>query len=144
MYVHVSDITTCTSSRYGHERHTDHSGKDIEFKKFKNIIIPSGGTHAQGTGGFMRTSRYSALFDVADHSRCRTMFAVQFLERLPGSRWSEEEEEDVEVTRKKRAVAETLTKNLIVRTHEVSLDERWFQRLALLTLCARRGLEQEW
>jgi hypothetical protein len=72
------------------------------------------------------------------------MFAVQFLERPPGSRRSEEEEE-VEVTRKKRAVAETLTKNLIVRTPEqVSLNGWRFRRLALLTLCARRGLGREW
>jgi hypothetical protein len=66
MYVHVCDITTCISSRYEHERHTDHSGKDIEFNKFKNRIIPNGGTHTQSTGGSTRTSRHSALLDVVD------------------------------------------------------------------------------
>jgi hypothetical protein len=45
------------------------------------------------------------------------------------------------VTRKKRAVAETLPKNLIARTPEqVSLCRRWFRRPALLTLRACRGL----
>jgi hypothetical protein len=96
MYVGVSDITTCTSSKYGHERHTDHSGKDIKFKTFKNRIIPNGGTHAQGTDGSTRTRQHSMLPDVADHSRCRTMFAVQSLKRPPGSRLSEEEKEDVD------------------------------------------------
>jgi len=95
MYVYVCDITTCTSSRYEHEQHTYHSGKDIKFYKFKNTIIPSGGTHAQSIGGSTPTSQHSALLDVADHSRCRTMFALQSLEHPQGSRRSEDEEEDV-------------------------------------------------
>ena len=45
------------------------------------------------------------------------------------------------VTRRKRAVAETLPKNLIARTPEqVSLCGRWFRRPTLLTLGVRRGL----
>ena len=86
MYVYVCDITTCTSSGYEHEQHTDHSGKDIELNKFKNRIIPSGGTHAQGTGGSTCTSRHSALLDVVDHSRCRMRFVVPSLECPPGRR----------------------------------------------------------
>jgi len=35
-----------------------------------------GGTSAEGTGGSIRTSRHSALLKVAEHSRCRKMFAV--------------------------------------------------------------------
>jgi len=34
------------------------------------------------------------LLEIADHSRCRTMFAVQSLEHPPGSRRSEQEEEE--------------------------------------------------
>jgi hypothetical protein len=68
--------------------------KDIEFKKFKNRIVPSRETHTQGTSGSMHTSRHSALLDVADHSRCRTRLAVPSLERPPGRRQSEEEEDD--------------------------------------------------
>jgi hypothetical protein len=66
MYVRVCNINTCISSRYEHERHIDHSGKDIEFNKFKNRIIPSRGTHTQSTGGSTRTSQHSALLDVGD------------------------------------------------------------------------------
>ena len=56
----------------------------IMFKSTKTLLniesvrleVPSGGTHAQGTGGSMHTSGHSALLDVADHNRCRTMFAM--------------------------------------------------------------------
>ena len=65
----------------------------ILFKSIKNLTeyrnskirsIPSGGTHVQGTGGFNHTSRHRVLLEVANHSRCRTMFAVQSLERPLG------------------------------------------------------------
>ena len=41
---------------------------DIEFNNIKDWIIPCEGTHAQGTGGSIRTSRHSALLEVTDHS----------------------------------------------------------------------------
>ena len=141
MYVHVCDITTCTTSKYEHERHTYHSRKYIEFNNFKNRIIPSRETYAQGIGGSMRISRHSALLDVADHSRCRTMFTVQSLERPPECRRSEKEKKTSANIRKKRAVAETHPKNLIARTPKpVSLCRWRFRRPALPTLRARRGL----
>ena len=63
-----------------------------EYRNRKIRILANGGTHAQGIGGSIHTSRHRVLLEIADHSRCRTMFAVQSLERLPGSRRSEKEE----------------------------------------------------
>jgi len=60
-------------------RHTEN-----EKQSFK--IVSRGGTNAEGTGGSIRTSRHSALREVADHSRCRKIFAVQSRERPPGRR----------------------------------------------------------
>ena len=69
MYVHVCKNTTRRCSKYEHEQHNDQSKKtDIEFNNIKDWIIPCEGTHAQGTGGSIRTSRHSALLEVADHS----------------------------------------------------------------------------
>ena len=75
----------------------------IMFKSTKTLLnieskirsISSRGTHAQGTGGSIHTSRHRVLLEIVDHSRCRAMFAVQSLERPPESRRSEKEEEDV-------------------------------------------------
>nr|AGT15992.1 hypothetical protein SHCRBa_159_J23_R_380 [Saccharum hybrid cultivar R570] len=33
--------------------------------------VPSGGSHTEGIGGSIRTSRHSALLEVMDHNRCR-------------------------------------------------------------------------
>ena len=93
--MHVYDFTTAQiSSKYVHKQHTDYSENEIEFNQFENRDIPSGGTHAQSTGGSSPT--YGELLEVADHSLCRKMYAVQSLECPPGSRRSEEEEEDVD------------------------------------------------
>ena len=92
--MHVFDFTTTQiSSKYVDEHHTNHSGKDIELNQFENIDVPCGRTHAQGTGGSRPT--HGGLLEVADHSWCRKMYAVQSLERIPESRRSEEEELDV-------------------------------------------------
>jgi hypothetical protein len=56
----------------------------------------------RGIGGSIRT-RYSALLEVMDHSRCRKRFAVQSHELSPGRRRR----------RRGRAVTESLPKNLI-------------------------------
>jgi hypothetical protein len=63
----------------------------VRLEKIKSI--PSEGTHAQGTGGSIHMSRHRVLLEIADHSRCRTMFAVQSLEHPLRSRRSEEEED---------------------------------------------------
>ena len=52
----------------------------------KHVIWTSGGSHAEGIGGSIRTSRHSALLEVVDHSRCRKMFAVRSHEQSPGRR----------------------------------------------------------
>jgi hypothetical protein len=84
---------------------------------------------------------------------CRKMFAVSSLECPPRRRRFEEEDEDNVGSHqeeddddlKKRAVTETLPKNLIARTLEqMSLDGRRFWRPTLPTICARRWLGQEW
>jgi hypothetical protein len=116
--VHICDFTnTQISSKYVHKQHTHHNENEIEFNQFENRDIPYGGTHAQGTGGSSPT--HGELLEVADHSRCRKMYVVQSLEHPPRSRRPEEEEEKTSaVTRKKRAVAKTLPRNLIARTPE--------------------------
>ena len=83
--------TTQINNKYVDEHHTNHGEKEIELNQFKNRDVPCGGTHAQGTGGSRPT--HGELLEVADHSRCRKMYAVQSLERPPGSRRSKEEED---------------------------------------------------
>jgi hypothetical protein len=73
-------------------KHTDHNGNEIEFNKFENRDIPSGGTHVQSTSDSIPT--HGELFEVVDHSWCRKMYTVPSLERPPGSRWSRSEEEE--------------------------------------------------
>ena len=90
--MHVCDFTTAQiSSKYVHKQYIDHSENEIEFNQFENRDWPYGGTHAQGTGGSSPT--HGELLEVADHSLCRKMYAVQSLECPPGSRRSEEEED---------------------------------------------------
>ena len=89
------------------------------YSNHKDYNVPGGGSHAEGIGGSIRTSRHSALLEVVDHSRCRMMFAVQSHERITRKKTGSardhqeehgfREEEDVE-----RAVAESLLKNIIV------------------------------
>jgi len=45
--------------------------RHIENNKQSFKIVPKGGTSAEGTGGSIRTSRYSVLLEVVDLSRCR-------------------------------------------------------------------------
>jgi len=45
--------------------------------------------------GPMLSPTHGELLKVVDHSRCRKMYAVQSLEHPPGSKRSEEEEDDV-------------------------------------------------
>jgi hypothetical protein len=52
--------------------------------KYKEQSVPCGGTDAQGISGSIHTRHLVCLFDVAIRSRCRKMYAVQSLERLPG------------------------------------------------------------
>ena len=118
MYVHVCDITTCTSNRYEHERHTDHSIKDIKF----NIVHCSMLRTMVDARGCSLCSPSNVQREVDDQRKKKTTSVV---------------------TRKKRAVAETLPKNLITRTPEqMSLCRRRFRRPALPTLRARSGLGQ--
>jgi hypothetical protein len=49
--------------------------------KYKEQIIPYRGVDAQGISGFIRTRHLVCMFDVVVHSRCRQMYAVQFLEQ---------------------------------------------------------------
>ena len=83
--MHVCNfITTQIRDKYcknycNYSRHT-------ESKKQSFKIVSRGGTSAKGTGSSIRTRRHSALLEVADHSRCRKMFAVQSRERPPGRR----------------------------------------------------------
>jgi hypothetical protein len=90
--VHVYDFTTTQiSSKYFDEHRTDHGEKEIELNKFENRDVPGGGTHAQSTNGSRPT--HGELLEVADHSRCRKMYAVSSLEHPLGSRRSRPEEE---------------------------------------------------
>jgi hypothetical protein len=49
--------------------------------KYKEQIVPCGGTDAQGISGSIHTRHLVCMFDVVVHSRCRLMYAVQSLER---------------------------------------------------------------
>jgi hypothetical protein len=53
------------------------------MQKYKERNIPYEGTDAQGTSGSIHTRHLMYLFDVTIRSRCRKMYAVQSLERLP-------------------------------------------------------------
>ena len=78
--------TTHISSKYVDEHHTNHGEKEIELNQFENRDVPSGGTHAQGTGGSRPT--HGELLEVMDHSQCKKMYAVPSPERPPGDRKS--------------------------------------------------------
>jgi len=115
--VHVCKNTTRRCSKNKHEQHIDHSENEIEFNHFENRDVACRVTHAQGTGGSSPT--HGELLDVADHSRCRKMYAVQSLEHPPGSRRSEEEEDDDVGSHQEEASSrEDAPKNLIARTPE--------------------------
>jgi hypothetical protein len=45
--------------------------------KYKEQIVPYGGTDAQGISGSIHTRHLVCMFDVVVHSRCRPMYAVQ-------------------------------------------------------------------
>ena len=91
-------------------------------------IVPRGGTSAEGTGGSTCTSRHSALLEVADHSRCRKMFAMQSREHPPRRRRCSRSrvatmKKSIRCSRKKpfrgsEQSRKTLPKNLIIRTPE--------------------------
>ena len=53
--------TTRNSSKRIQDKHTDHSYCSAELNTFSKRFIPSKVTHAQGTGGSMRTT---ALVDI--------------------------------------------------------------------------------
>ena len=83
--MHVCDFTTAQiSNKYVHKQHSHHSENEIEFNQFENRDVPCGGTMLKALVAL-----------VPLHNRCRKMYAVQFLKRPPGSRRSEEQEEDV-------------------------------------------------
>jgi hypothetical protein len=95
--------------------------------KYKEQIVPYGGTDAQGISGSIHTRHLVCMFDVVVHSRCRPMYAVQSHEWC---RWRRTGSALVEWT--ERALACTLPKNLIACTPvEVPLYGRWFRRPAL-------------
>jgi hypothetical protein len=111
--VHVCNFIT-TQFRDKHCKNYCNYNRHTENKSQSIRIVPRGGTSAEGTGGSIRTSRHSALREVADHSRCRKMFVVQSRERSSRSRSAGVEEDDLvgEQSRK------TLPKNLIACTPE--------------------------
>ena len=80
------------------DKHCKNYCRHTENKRKSFRIVPRGGTGAEGTGGSIRTSRHSALLEVADHNRCRKMFAVQSCERPPERRRSSR---SLDATRKK-------------------------------------------
>jgi hypothetical protein len=49
--------------------------------KYKEQIVPCGGTDAQGISGSIHTRHLMCMFDVVIRSRRRQMYAVQSLER---------------------------------------------------------------
>jgi len=83
--VHVCNFIT-TQIRDKHCKYYCNNSKHTKNEKHSFKVVPRGGTSAEGTGGSIRTSRYSALRKVADHRRCRRMFTVQSRERPPGRR----------------------------------------------------------
>ena len=133
--MHVCNFIT-TQFRDKHCKNYCNYNRHTENKRQSIRIVPRGGTSAEGTGGSIRTSRYSALREVADHSRCRKMFAVQSRERSIRSRSAGVEEDDLvgEQLRK------TLPKNLIARTPEQVSRYRTSGSGGLLSrsLCAQR------
>ena len=141
--MHVCNFIT-TQFRDKHCKNYCNYNRHTENKRQSIRIVPRGGTSAEGTGGSIRTSRHSALREVADHSRCRKMFAVQSRERPPGkrrrrssrSRSTGVEEDDLvgEQSRK------TLPKNLIACTPEqvCRCRKSCFGGLLSRSLCAQR------
>jgi hypothetical protein len=103
--------------------------------KYKEQIVPCGGTDAHGISGSIHTRHLVCMFDVVIRSRRNQIYAVQSLEwiRRQGT-WSALDE------RTKRVVASTLPKNLIARIPvQVSLCGRWFRRPALPhCLCSQK------
>ena len=54
--------------------------------KYKEQIVPCGGTDAQGISGSIHTRHIVCMFDVVVRSRSRQMYAVQSLERASATR----------------------------------------------------------
>ena len=118
--MHVCNFIA-TQIRDKHCKYCRHTENKIQSFR----IVPRGETSAEGTGGSIRTSQHSTLLEVAGHSRCRKMFAVQFHERPPGRRQSEvagssrSRRSDVagrSRSRRSEQSQKTLPKNLIART----------------------------
>ena len=98
--MHVCNFIT-TQIRDKHCKYYCNKSRHTENEKQLFKIVPRGGTSAEGTGSSIRTSRHSALLEVADHSRCRKMFAVQSRERPLGRRRSSRSRSARTSTRKK-------------------------------------------
>ena len=77
MCISLTNATACK-----HDIQIDTVRTQNAVGNYKDKNVPSGGSHAESIGGSIRTSRHSALLEVVDHSRCRTMFAVQSHERI--------------------------------------------------------------
>ena len=102
------------------DKHCKYYCRHSENKRQSIRIVTRGGTSAEGTGGSIHTSWHSVLREVADHNRCRKMFAMQSREHPPGRRRSSRsrsvgvEEDDLAGEQSRK----TLPKNLIARTPE--------------------------
>ena len=70
---HISGTIGVSLSVGSYTQHTDHEHNHTQERY---IIILRRGTHAQGTGCSIPTSRHSELLEVVDRSRCRKRIAV--------------------------------------------------------------------
>jgi hypothetical protein len=102
--------------------------------KYEEQSVPCGGTDAQGINDSIHTRYLVCMFDVVVRSRCRQMYAVQFLERRRRRRAG-----STLVERTERAVASTLPKTWSpAHPCKSSSTDDDFGGLLSHSLCARR------